>query len=82
MLERHDRERERREAARPVEEAGGGEAEGFEMAEAALRRHAEGIDDTGDPLEDATPVEAEQSGAVYGEADQEHSSERPDSDHD
>jgi hypothetical protein len=82
MLERHDREAERREAERPVEEAGGGEAEGFEMAEEALRRHAEGIDDGGDPLEDASPVEAEDSGAVYGEADQEYSSERPADDHD
>lgn len=82
MLERHDREEEKREAERPVEEAGGGEAEGFEMAEEALRRHAEGVDDGGDPLEDAGKVEAEDSGAVYGEADKEHSSERPGSDHD
>jgi hypothetical protein len=82
MLERHDREKERREAERPVEEAGGGEAEGFEMAEEALRRHAEGLDEGGDPLEDAPPVEAEDPGAVYGEADREYSSERPDSDHD
>lgn len=82
MLERHDREEEKREAERPVEEAGGGEAEGFEMAEEALRRHAEGIEDGGNPLEDASQVEPEDSGAVYGEADQEHSSERPDSDRD
>jgi hypothetical protein len=82
MLERHDREAERREAERPVEEAGGGEAEGFEMAEEALRRHAEGIEEGGDPLEDASPVEAEDPGAVYGEADQEYSSERPGDDHD
>jgi hypothetical protein len=82
MLERHDREAERREAERPVEEAGGGEAEGFEMAEEALRRHAEGIEEGGDPLEDASPVEAEESGAVYGEADREYSSERPGDDHD
>jgi hypothetical protein len=80
MLERHDREQQRREAERPVEEAGGGEAEGFEMAEEALRRHAEGIDDGGDPLEDAGAVE--DSGAVYGEADKEYSSERPGDDHD
>jgi hypothetical protein len=82
MLERHDREAERREAERPVEEAGGGEAEGFEMAEEALRRHAEGIEEGGDPLEDAGAVEAEDAGAVYGEADREYSSERPADDHD
>ncbi len=82
MLERHDKDAERREAERPVEEAGGGEAEGFEMAEEALRRHAEGIDEDGDPLEEAGRVEAEDPGAVYGEADHEHSSERPGSDHD
>jgi len=82
MLERHDREEEKREAERPVDEAGGGEAEGFEMAEEELRRHAEGVDDGGDPLEDAGKVEPEDSGAVYGEADKEHSSETPGDDHD
>jgi len=82
MPERHDREEEKREAERPVEEAGGGEAEGFEQAEEALRRNAEGLEDGGDPIEDAGKVEAENPGAVYGEADHEHSSERPDSDHD
>ncbi len=82
MIEKHDKEAQRREAERPVDEAGGGEAEGFEQAEAELRRHAEGFDQGGDPLEDAGPVEAEDPGAVYGEADHEHSSERPDSDHD
>jgi len=82
MLERHDREEEKREAERPVDEAGGGEAEGFEMAEEELRRHAEGVDDGGDPLQDAGAVEAEKSDAVYGEADHEHSSEKPGDDHD
>jgi hypothetical protein len=82
MIEKHDREAERREAERAVDEAGGGEAEGFEMAEKALRRHAEGVDEGGDPLEDAAPVEAEETDAVFGEADHEHSSERPESDHD
>ena len=82
MIEKHDREEERREAERAVDEAGGGEAEGFEMAEEALRRHAEGEVDGGDPLADAGAAEAEDPGAVYGEADHEHSSERPDSDHD
>jgi exonuclease VII small subunit len=82
MIEKHDREKMQREAERAVNEAGGGESEGFEMAEEALRRHAEGIEDGGDPLEDASPIEAEDSGAVYSEADQEYSAERPGSDHD
>jgi len=33
MIEKHYRQAQRREAERPVDEAGGGEAEGFEMAE-------------------------------------------------
>lgn len=80
MPHSHDREREKREAERPVDEAGGGEAEGFEMAEEALRRHAEGIEEGGDPLDDAGPPE-EKGTAVFGEADAEYSSEEPDSDH-
>ncbi len=82
MIEKHDREKERREAERPVDEAGGGEAEGFEMAEEALRRHAEGIEEGGNPLDDVGPVEAEKTDAVFGEADREYSSETPADDHD
>ena len=82
MLEKHDSEAERREAERPVDEAGGGEAEGFEMAERALRRLAEGVDEGGDPLEDAGQVEAENPHSVFGEADEEHSSGRPGDEHD
>jgi hypothetical protein len=81
MIEKHDKEAERREAERAVEEAGGGEAEGFELAEAELRRQAEGIDDDHDPVAEAGQVEAEKSNAVYGEADAEHTSERPTDDH-
>jgi len=82
MIEKHDREAERREAERPVDEAGGGEAEGFEQAEAELRRQAEGIDDGHDPVAEAGLVESETSDAVYGEGDEEYSSERPADDHD
>lgn len=82
MIEKHEKEAEKPEAERAVEEAGGGEAEGFEQAEAALRRQAEGSDESGDPIEQAGEVEAERSGAGYGEADREHSSERPADDHD
>ena len=58
---------------RPVYEAGGGEAEGFEQAEADLIENAQHGDGRGDPLSDAfTPeVESDLSRAEYGQADQE-----------
>ena len=58
-------------AERPVAEHGGGEAEGFEQAEEALRRNAEHDDGHGDPLSDSFTPEAEsdEAGAEYGEAD-------------
>ena len=64
------------EAWRPVEEGGGGEAEGFEEAEAELIERAENrhgpspIDDAGEYDEEAGALAAE-----YGEADEEHTSE-------
>lgn len=58
-------------AARPVEEAGGGEAEGFEQAEDQLREHAEHGRDfrrpTGGPLGDEE--ESDRSSAAYGDPD-------------
>ena len=62
----------------PVIEAGGGVAEGFEQSEAQLVDNAsEGpIDGTDRILRDAFAPEAEDDHAVYGEADEEHSSER------
>jgi len=59
-------------AFRPVEEAGGGEAEGFEMAGDALRRQASHEDSGSSPTQDAFTGEAEsdRSGAEYGEADE------------
>jgi hypothetical protein len=58
-------------AMAPVYEAGGGEQEGWEAAEAALIENATHAGGGGDPLRDAfTPeAEADTSGAVYGEAD-------------
>ena len=58
---------------RAVNEAGGGEAEGFEQAEQDLIRNASHDDGRGDPLSDAFTgeVEADRSGAEYGEADEE-----------
>lgn len=63
----------RREAMRPVEEAGGGEAEGFEQAEELLIERAENWEGRS-PMKDAFPAE-EAGGGVYGEADHERTSE-------
>ena len=82
MVEKHDREEMKREAERAVNEAGGGEAEGFEQSEEALVEAAENFDAGRDPIEDAGRVEAEDPGSVHGEADHEHSSETPADDHD
>lgn len=69
-----DRNEERRAAERqPVEESGGGVAEGFEQAEEQLIENATHGDGEGDPLADAIDnenVEAERSTAEYGEADE------------
>jgi hypothetical protein len=61
------------EAMRAVYEAGGGEAEGFELAEHDLVRNASHDDGAGYPERDAfTPeVEADLSGADFGEGDEE-----------
>ena len=60
-------------AMRPVYEAGGGEAEGFEQAEADLIDNAQHGDGHGDPLNDAfsPEVESDRSGVEYGDADHE-----------
>ena len=75
------RDERHREAMEPVEEAGGGEAEGFEQAEERLIEEAENFDEGRSPLRDEIDEEAEPSDArVYGEADEEHSSEDEDDD--
>ena len=60
------------EALRPVYEAGGGEEEGFELAERDLIRNASHDDGTGFPELDAFTPEAESdlSSAEYGEVDE------------
>ena len=66
-------------ARAPVEEAGGGEAEGFEQAEEELIEHASHGDQqsTHAVLHDRGPAEEEAAGmATGGEADHERSSER------
>lgn len=58
-----------------VYEAGGGEAEGFELAEADLIENASHGEGVGDPLLDAFTPEGEYdlSGVEYGEGDEEDS---------
>lgn len=67
-----DLEMRRREERRAVEEAGGGESEGFELAEQELIEHASHGDEHSPAriMRDAASEDAaEQS---YGEADSEH----------
>lgn len=64
-------------AERAVREGGGGEAEGFEEAEAALIEHASHGDQQSAHaiLHDAGGAEETDPEREYGEGDQEHSSE-------
>jgi hypothetical protein len=65
-------------AQRPVREAGGGEAEGFEEAEAALIEHASHGDQQSAHAilhDQARPEEDERPQSAYAEADHEASSE-------
>jgi hypothetical protein len=66
----------RAEERRAVEEAGGGESEGFELAESELIEHASHGDEhsTARILRDAEPDE-QLTDSVYGEADEEHLSD-------
>ena len=65
------------EARRPLEEAGEGDSEGFELAEHDLIEEASHGDERRSPEADAFEgeVESDESTAVYGEADEE---EKPD----
>jgi hypothetical protein len=75
-----DRERDREEARRPLEESGQGEAEGFEQAEEQLRRRAEHRDQGGNPKYDRPGPEPDEPRGTYGEPDHERSSEVSDPD--
>jgi hypothetical protein len=76
MAELDERRRLERSA---VDEAGGGESEGFELAERELIEHASHGDEHTPTriIRDASPEEEEEEpdSSVYGEADEEH---RPD----
>ena len=67
-------EERRREALRAVEEAGGGEAEGFELAERELIDHASHGDGHTPSriMRDATDEDERSDDGLYGEADEEH----------
>jgi hypothetical protein len=69
-----DLETRRREALRSVEEAGGGEQEGFELAEDELIEHASHGDEhsTNPIFRDASDESDEYDPDVYGEPDEEH----------
>jgi hypothetical protein len=69
-MQARDRRTDKEEAFRPLEEAGQGEAEGFEQAERELEEQASHGDDRWDPETDAFPPEADQDPAVYGEPDE------------
>jgi hypothetical protein len=69
-----DLEERRREARRAVDEAGGGESEGFELAEEELIEHSSHGDQhsTGVIMRDAASDDAPDKGdELYGEADEE-----------
>jgi hypothetical protein len=70
ILELSERRRKERLA---VEEAGGGQSEGFELTEQELIQHASHGDEQTSAriIYDAGPEE-EPPGSVYGEADEEH----------
>lgn len=71
------------EAQRPLQEAGQGESEGFELAEHELIEHASHGDQHAArrALEDASSTSDDGRAAGAGEADSEHSSELPGDDH-
>ena len=73
-FEAHDLEQRREEEQRAVREGGGGEAEGFELAEEELIEHASHGDPGPDPTHLAGNAEGYR-GDEGGEADHEHSSE-------
>jgi hypothetical protein len=73
-FEAHDLDQRRQEEQRAVSEGGGGEAEGFELAEEELIEHASHGDPGPDPSHLAGSPE-DYRGDEGGEADHEHSSE-------
>jgi len=67
-----DLEERRREARRAVDEAGGGESEGFEMAEQELIDHASHGDGHTPARIMRDAADEDETASPYGEADSEH----------
>ena len=74
-MNEHDSQERHEEEMRPLREAGEGEAEGFEEAEAELIEHASHGDPAPDPAELAGNPEDADADAAYGEPDHVESSE-------
>jgi hypothetical protein len=74
MPHKHDRDREKREAKRAVSEGGGGQSEGFELAEEDLQGQASHRDDSVNPIDMADDEKAHEP-EVNGEADAVESTE-------
>jgi len=76
-MDEYELEQRRREARRAVEEAGGGESEGFELAEQELIEHASHGDQHStypiihDSASEGDDEAAGDGDALYGEADEE-----------
>ena len=72
-MDERDLDLRRREERRAVEEAGGGESEGFELAEKELIEHSSHGDEHSPAriMRDAA-AETDADEATYGEADEEH----------
>jgi hypothetical protein len=72
-MDEHDLEQRRVEERRAVEEAGGGESEGFELAEQELVEHSSHGDQHSPAriMRDAA-AETDADDQAYGEADEEH----------
>jgi hypothetical protein len=71
----HDLEERRREARRAVDEAGGGESEGFELAEEELiehTSHGDGHTPARIMRDAAAETDSNDEHTSYGEADEEH----------
>jgi hypothetical protein len=77
-MDEYELEQRRREARRAVDEAGGGESEGFEMSEQELIERASHGDQHStypiihDSASEGDDEAAGEADALYGEADEEH----------
>jgi hypothetical protein len=76
-MDEFDLEQRRREERRAVEEAGGGESEGFELAEQELVEHtSHGDGHAPSRIMRAAAAETEEDDQDYGEADEELGADR------